>query len=202
MSDGTYTPADAIVVRVGADPGPADLRLPDDASAGPTAYVELRLLTAPEADEHAADDEEAADARPLLDLPAPPALPAPYLVHPYFQSRAFTGRAADLAELDAWLAHGRPARVLVALGGVGKSALAWAWTLRRLADAPWAGCMWWSSTRAARPSTACSATSRSTPPAWRPRRRCARIGGRSSGRSSRPCTRGRSCWCSTAWSAL
>ncbi|MFZ6180889.1 hypothetical protein [Nannocystis pusilla] len=144
LSSGTAAPADAIVVRLGAGPGPADLRLPDDASAGPTAYVELRLLTAPEADEHAADDEEAADARPLPDLPAPPALPAPYLVHPYFQSRAFTGRAADLAELDAWLRHGRPARVLVALGGVGKSALAWAWTLRRLADAPWAGCMWWS----------------------------------------------------------
>ncbi|WP_434427664.1 hypothetical protein [Nannocystis pusilla] len=185
MSEETSQGEDALVLRVGADLGPADLRLPDDANVGPAAYAELRLLALPaeedeeddqekrkdpakgeaelddedddadEAvdadDEPDTDDDDAdADAEPDIEaparenLPAPPALPAPYLVHPHFQPRIFTGRAADLAELDAWLAHGQPARVLTALGGIGKSALAWAWLQRRLVDAPWAGCMWWS----------------------------------------------------------
>ncbi|MCY1063298.1 hypothetical protein OV090_00900 [Nannocystis sp. RBIL2] len=179
MSEETSHDEDVLVIRVGAEPGPADLRLPDDANVGPAAYAELRLLALPaegddeedteegeedaddedEDDDHtdddeldAADDDEDDEDDELADteapasetLPAPPALPAPYLVHPYFQPRIFTGRAADLAELDAWLAHGQPARVLAALGGIGKSALAWAWLQRRLPDAPWAGCMWWS----------------------------------------------------------
>lgn len=192
MSEETCKNENVLVIRVGADPGPADLRLPDDANVGPAAYAELRLLALPaeedddedrqdteegeaevedeapddesdddEPDEPDADDDELdhdesddddepAEDEPDIDAPvretllAPPALPAPYLVHPYFQPRIFTGRAADLAELDAWLAHGQPARVLTALGGIGKSALAWAWLQRRLTDAPWAGCMWWS----------------------------------------------------------
>ncbi|MDC0723039.1 hypothetical protein [Nannocystis bainbridge] len=181
ISEETEDAETALVVRIGNDPGPADLRLPEGANIGPAAYAELRLLGLPaessedadvddvgDVDEDAGDEDDDDDGNDDVEdddedededdaakgdatttaldahLPAPPPLPAPYLVHPYFQSRVFTGRTADLAELDLWLAHGQPARVLVALGGVGKSALAWAWLQRRLVDAPWAGCLWWS----------------------------------------------------------
>ncbi|WAS89971.1 hypothetical protein [Nannocystis punicea] len=148
MSSGTDHPADALVVRVGGDPGPADLRLPDVplAELGPVAYAELRLLARPPEstfDDVDEDDEPVPAAHATsYETPTPP---APHLVHPYFQANAFAGRDADLAELDAWLAHGQPARVITAPGGLGKSALAWAWVERRLADAPpWAGCLWFS----------------------------------------------------------
>lgn len=46
----------------------------------------------------------------------------------YNLAAKFVGRQAELAELDAWLADaGRPMFVVVALGGTGKSALAWHW---------------------------------------------------------------------------
>ncbi|WP_434421659.1 hypothetical protein [Nannocystis pusilla] len=138
----------ALVVRVGDDPGPADLRLPDGplAELGPAAYAELRLLAMPpESTFDGADLDGEPVAEPWVSSCETPAPPAPNFVHPYFQSNAFTGRATDLAELDAWLAHGQPARVITARGGIGKSALAWAWVERRLADAPpWAGCLWFS----------------------------------------------------------
>ncbi|MBZ5709921.1 hypothetical protein [Nannocystis pusilla] len=150
MSSRTVTIADALVVRVGDDPGPADLRLPDGppADLGPAAYAELRLLALPPEATFDDADQDAEPAHEPISYEHPyatPVPPAPHLVHPYFKPNSFTGRTADLAELDAWLAHGRPARVLVAPGGVGKSALAWAWVERRLADAPpWAGCLWFS----------------------------------------------------------
>ncbi|MCY0986607.1 hypothetical protein OV203_05720 [Nannocystis sp. ILAH1] len=148
MYYGTCEPEGALVVRVGDDPGPADLRLPDGplADLGPAAYAELRLLALPpEATFDDADLDDEPVPEPHVSPYETPAPPAPHLVHPYFQSNAFTGRAADLAELDTWLAHGQTARVISARGGVGKSALAWAWVERRLADAPpWAGCMWFS----------------------------------------------------------
>ncbi|MDC0667057.1 hypothetical protein [Nannocystis radixulma] len=148
MSSETDAPVDPLVVRVGGDPGPADLRLPDGAPAdlGPAAYVELRLLAMPpEASFDAVDqDDTPRDAGYELPSTAPDP-PAPHLMHPYFQSNAFTGRAADLAELDAWLAHGQPGRLITARGGTGKSAMVWAWLERRLAgEPPWAGCMWFS----------------------------------------------------------
>jgi len=150
MSLKTDAPADALVIRVGSDPGPADLRLPDEplADLGPAAYAELHLLAMPpEASFDGADlDDEPVADKVAYELPYTTSTPpTPHLVHPYFKPNTFTGRAADLAELDAWLAHGQPARVVVAPGGIGKSALTWAWLERHLAGAPqWAGCLWFS----------------------------------------------------------
>ncbi|MCY1054623.1 hypothetical protein [Nannocystis sp. SCPEA4] len=150
MSSRTDAPEDALVVRVGVDSGPADLRLPDGplADLGPIAYAELRLLALPPEATFDSADQDDDPVRDPISYEHPyttPVPPAPHLVHPYFKPNSLTGRAADLAELDAWLAHGQPARVIVAPGGVGKSALTWAWVERRLADAPpWAGCIWFS----------------------------------------------------------
>src|SRR5262249_54120825 len=66
------------------------------------------------------------------DVPAPP---APYVAHPYtlLQTGSLVGREAELRLLDGWASGAdaglAAARVftLVALGGMGKSALTWKW---------------------------------------------------------------------------
>ena len=85
------------------------------------------------------------------DVPAPP---EPYVAHPYtlLQTRSLVGREAELRLLDDWVS--RPAapsfaaRVfnLVAIGGMGKSALTWAWFNDRAPEVmrPLAGRLWWS----------------------------------------------------------
>lgn len=83
-----------------------------------------------------------------------PTPPEPYIAYPYtlLQSREFVGRQAELNALTDWVA--RPdsqtfdARVfcLVAIGGMGKSALTWKW-FNQIAPnemKPLAGRMWWS----------------------------------------------------------
>jgi tetratricopeptide (TPR) repeat protein len=58
----------------------------------------------------------------------------------------FTGRAAERAMLTGWLdADGdHPLLVLRALGGFGKSALAWHWLLHDVDPAGWPRVVWWS----------------------------------------------------------
>jgi tetratricopeptide (TPR) repeat protein len=77
----------------------------------------------------------------LISLP-----PIPYFVHSYPLQANFTGRKAEHAELNDWL--GRDARavfVLEAIGGMGKSALAWVWTQEIFSlGIPVAGVFWWS----------------------------------------------------------
>jgi tetratricopeptide (TPR) repeat protein len=72
----------------------------------------------------------------------------PNLVHPYALQANFTGRVKERNELTAWLADdARPICALIAMGGMGKSALAWYWMVNDLlpaADAPIDGVMWWS----------------------------------------------------------
>jgi hypothetical protein len=65
----------------------------------------------------------------LIPLP-----PEPYLAHPYPMPKHWTGRQADMDQLDAWLKddNGPPMCCLVAMGGMGKSSLAWAWLQRRV----------------------------------------------------------------------
>jgi len=82
-------------------------------------------------------------------LPAAPAEPTPEnwcLAHPYGMPPNFTGRAAERALLSEWLeadaAH--PLLVLRALGGFGKSALAWHWLLHDVDAARWPRVVWWS----------------------------------------------------------
>ncbi len=63
--------------------------------------------------------------------PSPSQLPRPNLVHPYALQANFTGRAQERADLTAWLADEvHPICALVAMGGMGKSALAWYWVTR------------------------------------------------------------------------
>jgi len=82
-------------------------------------------------------------------LEAPPAEPTPEnwcLVHPYGMPPNFTGRTAERALLSAWLETDSVHSLLVlrALGGFGKSALAWHWLLHDVDAARWPRVVWWS----------------------------------------------------------
>lgn len=76
----------------------------------------------------------------------------PNLVHPYALQANFTGRVSERKELTAWLADdARPICALIAMGGMGKSALAWYWVKNDVLTAAQAasasavdGVMWWS----------------------------------------------------------
>ena len=53
------------------------------------------------------------------------------LVHPYPLPKHFTGRVAERRTLTEWLTAGEdPVCALIAIGGMGKSALTWAWMKR------------------------------------------------------------------------
>jgi tetratricopeptide (TPR) repeat protein len=85
----------------------------------------------------------------FLGVAAPPSSSAkPHtwlLAHPYADLPDFTGRAAELADLDAWLAAEAPAVLVVrALGGFGKSALTWHWLHHRVSREAWPRVVWWS----------------------------------------------------------
>ncbi|MCP5108516.1 MAG: DUF4062 domain-containing protein, partial [bacterium] len=76
-----------------------------------------------------------------------PFAPLPYLAHPYALPEHFTGREAEMAVLSNWF-HNEKESVLVmeAIGGMGKSALSWAW-LQKHVLAPAVetdGVFWWS----------------------------------------------------------
>ncbi|HEY0407020.1 MAG TPA: SEFIR domain-containing protein [Pyrinomonadaceae bacterium] len=91
-----------------------------------------------------------ASARARPHDPAPPL--TPNLVHPYALQANFTGRVDERKELTAWLdddAHSICA--LIAMGGMGKSALAWYWMQNDVLPAAQSceasaveGVMWWS----------------------------------------------------------
>ncbi len=70
---------------------------------------------------------------PLREIPMPHP-PAPYFAHRYPMPKNWTGRQAEMDQLDAWLKEhdGAPMCCLVAIGGMGKSSLAWAWLQRRV----------------------------------------------------------------------
>ena len=81
-----------------------------------------------------------------LDVIPPP---TPYLAHRYPMPKHWTGREAEMDSLDAWLsADGLPMCSLIAMGGTGKSSLAWAWlqnrVLPRQEDLGLAGVFQWS----------------------------------------------------------
>jgi tetratricopeptide (TPR) repeat protein len=60
--------------------------------------------------------------------------------HPYALQENFTGRLAERQMLSDWfLADQRPVLAIVAMGGMGKSALAWVWLLRDVLDFPLPG---------------------------------------------------------------
>jgi len=114
----------------------------------------LRLRYPHPVDFFAPDDWQWAWTQLLTALGAPPEPPAPpqptrerwYLAHPYPMPPHFTGRVAERALLTDWLtadaAH--PLLVLRALGGFGKSALAWHWLLNDVDPVAWPRVVWWS----------------------------------------------------------
>lgn len=64
--------------------------------------------------------------------------------HRYGDLATFTGRADELKMLDAWLANNDEALLMIrALGGFGKSALAWTW-FNRVDREQWPTAVWWS----------------------------------------------------------
>ncbi|MCH7922292.1 MAG: tetratricopeptide repeat protein [Nitrospinae bacterium] len=64
-----------------------------------------------------------------------PLPPQPYFVHPYPLQEYFTGRVSERQMLTEWLTGDqRPVFVLEALGGMGKSSVAWVWAKRDVAD--------------------------------------------------------------------
>ncbi len=76
-------------------------------------------------------------------LPVPPDL---YAVPNYILTSTFIGRATELDELDAWACSNDPLMVVEGIGGLGKSALTWEWTINRAAKVipDLAGRVWWS----------------------------------------------------------
>jgi tetratricopeptide (TPR) repeat protein len=75
--------------------------------------------------------------------------PQPYFAHPYPLQENFTGRVYERRMLTAWLTEDRrPILALVALGGMGKTSLAWTWLHQDVFRLPEAtsphGVLWWS----------------------------------------------------------
>ena len=84
-------------------------------------------------------------APPLQEAPPPPRREEWCLKHPYPMPPNFTGRLAERDMLSRWLHAdgGHPLLVLRALGGFGKSALAWHWLLHDVDPAAWPRVVWW-----------------------------------------------------------
>ncbi len=80
---------------------------------------------------------------------AVPKPPTPYFAHPYPMQKNFTGREKERAELTEWLENdSNPMFVDVAIGGMGKSALAWYWltedVIKLKSENSFKGIIWWS----------------------------------------------------------
>jgi hypothetical protein len=78
-----------------------------------------------------------------------PSRPRPYIAHPYtlLQTGRLIGRQPELNELTEWVTKSdKPVFSVVAIGGMGKSALTWHWfnKVAPLEMKPLAGRMWWS----------------------------------------------------------
>jgi tetratricopeptide (TPR) repeat protein len=81
--------------------------------------------------------KERPSARPEGVLPLPP---QPYFAHPYALQRNFTGRARERCQLTEWFTSDtRPLFAYIAIGGMGKSALTWAWLQRDVLGLPLPG---------------------------------------------------------------
>lgn len=95
--------------------------------------------------------KDATDFHHVSEIPAPP---EPYIAHPYtlLQTAGLVGRRTELELLTSWLSDPKAeefgARILsvVAIGGMGKSALTWHWFNQVAPEAmsPLAGRIWWS----------------------------------------------------------
>jgi hypothetical protein len=123
--------------RSGGSGPPKPSLTPNTAGAPPAAQIGTE--DTPTSRVNTADLTQAAD---MMRAPALYARP------PYLGSHDFVGRADQLAELSEWAQPGdrRPVLIFEAIGGTGKSILAWKWLSQ---DAPgarndWAGRFWYS----------------------------------------------------------
>ncbi|HKP37287.1 MAG TPA: TIR domain-containing protein [Pyrinomonadaceae bacterium] len=99
-------------------------------------------------------DHDLAWRQLLTALGAPPAPEPPkqpergdwFLAHPYPMPPNFTGRVVEREMLTHWLttAAAHPMLVVRALGGFGKSALAWHWLTHEVMPEEWPRVVWWS----------------------------------------------------------
>ena len=87
----------------------------------------------------------AVSAPPVQETPEPPTRAGWCLKHPYPMPPNFTGRTAEREMLSDWLAAdaAHPLLAMRALGGFGKSALAWHWLLHDVDPARWPRVVWW-----------------------------------------------------------
>ena len=116
-----------------------------------STYWKKRVGKKAELDAVRADRPDPAKPEPPPTEPPPRRLPkrqapdaaerlAPDLVHPYPLQRNFTGRIAERKWLTEWFtADSRPVCVVEAIGGMGKSALAWVWLHTDVLGKPPAG---------------------------------------------------------------
>ncbi len=142
---------EALKQRIGTEQVAAFFKSPDDLRA----HVVEALATLLKEMEGATEaDLTARAAEKMHRRSAIPTPPAPYIAHPYtlLQTRALIGRRRQLTLLTDWVAdpetevHRARILALVAIGGMGKSALAWKW-FRDIAPqemSPLAGRLWWS----------------------------------------------------------
>ncbi|MCX6583676.1 MAG: DUF4062 domain-containing protein [Candidatus Aminicenantes bacterium] len=79
-----------------------------------------------------------------------PRAPFPYMAHPYALPEHFTGRRAEMVMLSNWFFNEKePVLALEAIGGMGKSALSWAWLQKEIIEKAektdgLRGVFWWS----------------------------------------------------------
>jgi hypothetical protein len=76
-----------------------------------------------------------------------PRAPYPYMAHPYALPEHFTGRRAEMAALSNWFFNEKEqVYVLEAIGGMGKSAMSWAWLNQEIIEKAVKvdGVFWWS----------------------------------------------------------
>jgi len=85
-------------------------------------------------------------APPIQEAPAKETPATWHLAHPYGMPPNFTGRADERAMLADWLDKdiGNSLLVIRALGGFGKSALAWHWLMHDVDAKQWPRAVWWS----------------------------------------------------------
>jgi tetratricopeptide (TPR) repeat protein len=103
-----------------------------------TQTYNLRLLEI--ADLEAQAEEAKAEGRTRPTKPPIALPPTPYFAHPYPLQANFTGRVKERQTLTTWLTHNlHPVMAVIALGGMGKSALTWAWVQRDVLGLPLPG---------------------------------------------------------------
>jgi hypothetical protein len=85
------------------------------------------------------------DPASILRADSIPCLPQPYFAHFFDLHANFTGRERNRQMLSEWLKEDKkPIFTLVAIGGMGKSSLAWYWLRNDIDMSLFEGIMWWS----------------------------------------------------------